>query len=292
MYFKELAILFLKIKKSSYKISTYDKVSGIVYNRLSVFFVYKINDIKSSFIKTWLSSIDDVGLKSKKHYLNVLSQIFSLALDDELIAKNPCNNINIKYIKPTINPFNSKEVKQILEKSKVYNLKFQIFLKIGFFTGMRTGEILALKIKEIDLEKRLIFINSTRSRFGENSPKTIYSIRKIPIFDVLYSDLKEFVKLNKNNVYLFETRYKKPYKDDFVFCRFYKQILKDLNLNYRRPYTMRHTFATNFLLNSKLSPLELSKILGHSSCEMVYKVYVRYLENLKDNFRRDIEIYI
>ncbi|EAH9994555.1 site-specific integrase, partial [Campylobacter jejuni] len=255
------------------------------------FFSYKISDIKPSFIKFWLSSIDDVGSKSKKHYLNILNQIFKLALDDDLLSKNPCENIKIIYFKPKINPFNSFEVNQILEKSLNYNYKFQIFLKIGFYTGMRTGEILALKIKEIDLEKRIIYINSTRSRFGEGAPKTFYSIRKIPIFNILYTDLKNFVLSNKNNTYLFETQYNKPYRDDFVFCKFYKQILKDLSLSYRRPYTMRHTFATNFLLNSNLSPLELSKILGHSSPEMVYKVYVKYIDDLKDNFKRDIQIY-
>ncbi|EHZ9973190.1 site-specific integrase, partial [Campylobacter jejuni] len=48
MYFKELAILFLDIKKGLYKISTYYKVEGIINNRLSLFFSYKISDIKPS----------------------------------------------------------------------------------------------------------------------------------------------------------------------------------------------------------------------------------------------------
>lgn len=293
MSFRYYSNLFLEISKTYYKISTFDKVSGIVKNRLNYFNEYEITHIKTSFIKTWIFGISDVGIKSKKHYLGVLSQIFDLALNDDVITRNPVKSIKLpKYIKTQIKPFLACEVLQILKESEKYNLKFQMFLKMGFYTGMRTGEILALKIKDIDLNRRIIYVNSSRSRFGESSPKTKNSVRKIPIMDVLFDDLKSFVISLKNNFYLFETQYKKPYKDDFVFTRlFWRVILNKLNLEYRRLYSMRHTFATNILLNSSLTPLELSKILGHSNCEMVYKIYASYVENLKDNFKRNIQIY-
>lgn len=293
MFFRHYSNLFLKIVESYYKASTFDKVSGIVKNRLSYFDHFEISNIKTSFIKSWIFGISDVGIKSKRHYLGVLSQIFDLALQDEVIEKNPVRNIKLpRYSRISIRPFSSSEVFQILEESQKYNLKFQMFLKVGFYTGMRTGEILALKLHDIDFNQRIINVNASRSRFGESSPKTKYSIRKVPIMDVLFDDLKLFVSSLKDNYYLLETQYKKPYKDDFVFTRlFWRVILNDLGLEYRRLYSMRHTFATNVLLNSQLTPLELSKILGHSSCEMVYKVYVSYVENLKDDFSRDIQIY-
>ncbi|MCW0185584.1 site-specific integrase [Campylobacter lari] len=225
--------------------------------------------------------------------MGILSQIFDLALDDEIILKNPTKNIKLpKHQKKRIKPFSKDEVLKIIDFSKKYNDKFQIFLKLGFFTGMRTGEILALKINDIDFKAKTININSTRSRFGESTPKTFYSIRKIPLFNVIYSDLYEYVHKYKNNTYLLETQYSDPYKDDYVFSRnYWKIILKDLNLEYRRLYSMRHTFATNALLSKSLSPIELSKILGHSNCEMVYKVYVSYINNLEKNIDFDINIY-
>ena len=54
---------------------------------------------------------------------------------------------------------------------------------------------------------------------------------------------------------------------------------------------MRHTFATNILKNGLLSPYELSKILGHSTTEMVYNRYVKFVENQKNDFKLDLDIY-
>ena len=54
---------------------------------------------------------------------------------------------------------------------------------------------------------------------------------------------------------------------------------------------MRHTYATSMLYQNFVTPVELSKLLGHSTPKMIYDVYVNYLNsNLKD-FKRDISIY-
>lgn len=291
--FKYYADLYLKLGKSEWKLSTYCKNKGIVKNRLNVFFDLDIYEIKPSVIRLWLNSIQDVSNKSKKHYLNSLSMILKLALEDEIIDKNPIIHIkSIVHKTPRIEPFTSQQVNDILRLSTRYNDRFQIFLYVGFFTGMRTGEILSLKIKDVDLENRVININSTRSRFGENTPKTIYSIRSIPILDNLYNKLKRYIEKYPGNIYLLQTQYNEPYRDTGVFTSdFWKPILDELNLPYRRLYNMRHTYATSMLYGNYVTPVELSKLLGHSTPKMIYDVYVNYLNsNLKD-FKRDISIY-
>lgn len=291
--FKKYSSLYLKLNKKDWKNSTYQKNKGIVKNRLSYFNEFDIQNIKVSDIRLWLSFINDVSNKSKKHYLSSLSMIFDIALQDELISKNPIIHLKkLQHTTPKIKPFTDEQTIEILRASKKYNIKFQLFLKIGFFTGMRTGEIISLKIKEIDLKNKIISINSTRSRFGENKPKTIYSIRNLPILNNFYEPLKDYIKNNKNNKYLFETQYHKPYRDTNVFTEnFYKPILKSLKIPYRRIYNMRHTYATQMLLKNYVTPLELSRLLGHSSPKMVYDVYVNYINsNLKD-FDRNIILY-
>lgn len=253
----------------------------------------EISDIKPSVIRVWLDGISDVCNKSKKHYLSSLSQIIKIALEDEEISKNPLIHIRkMQHITPRIEPFTNEEVLKILEASQKYNENFRIFLKVGFFTGLRTGEILALKIADIDLYNRVISVNSTRSRFGESTPKTYLSIRKVPILNTLYSPLSEFVFSHSSRKYLLQTQYGKPYKDTSVFTYdYWKPILRGLNLKYRRLYNMRHTYATNMLYQNFVSPVELAKLLGHSTPKMVYDVYVNYLNsNLKD-FDRNIKIY-
>ncbi len=295
MNFKNYCDLYLKLGKDEWKYSTYSKNEGIVKNRLSCFFDYEIEDIKPSDIRVWINSIVDVGQKSKKHYLTALSGIFNLALQDELIAKNPIIHLKkLSYTAPKIEPFTNSEVQAILRESKNYNFNFRLFIYLGFFTGMRTGEIIALKNSDIDLKNKIITINATRSRFGETTPKTKKSIRKIPILNTLNSILA--TKFNntfyRTKEYLLETQYGLPYRDTYIFQHnFWKPILKKLNIRYRRPYTMRHTYATNMLHKNLVTPVKLANLLGHSSTKMIYDVYVNYLNQNLDDFNRDISIY-
>lgn len=182
MTFNYYSKMWLELGKKSWKPSTYDKNCGIVRTRLKDFAGLEIEQIKPSFIRLWLSSVDDVSNKSKKHYISALSGIFTLALQDEVINRNPITFLrSLQHSSPSIVPFSDEEVSQILEFSKNFNKNFQAFVRLGFFTGMRTGEIIALKLSDIDLKNEIISINSTRSRFGEGLPKTQKSIRKVPI---------------------------------------------------------------------------------------------------------------
>lgn len=216
----------------------------------------------------------------------------AITLQDEVISKNPLIHLaNLHHDTPKIQPFNDNEVQAILQASKQYTKNFQIFLYLGFFTGMRTGEILALKIKDIDLDNLIININATRSRFGENEPKTLKSKRQVPILKSFENILRDFINNDKDRIYLLQTQYNRPYKDCCVFQTFWAQILADLRIKYRRPYTMRHTYATFMLANNYASPVKLASLMGHSTPKMIYSVYVNYLnQNLKD-FNRDLVLY-
>lgn len=68
-------------------------------------------------------------------------------------------------------------------------------------------------------------------------------------------------------------------------------LLKLLELEYRRPYNTRHTYATNMLYNNLVTPVQLAQLLGHASTQMVYDVYVRYIESNYQDFDRSISIY-
>lgn len=292
MSFQKYSELYLLLNEDEWKPSYLDKNKGIIELRFDYFKDKNIEDIKASDIKLWYKQIDDVGNKSKRNYLSVLKGIFDVALHDEVIQKNPMVHVKFpKYHAPRINPFSADEVKSILDGAQDFNFNFVYFLAMGFFSGMRTGEILALKRSEIDLEKRVISIRSTRSRFGENSPKTFGSKRDIPIIDSLYPYILKMYERENDN-YMMTTQYKTPYRDTHVFCvLWWKPLLKKLGIAYRRPYNMRHTFATNMLYRELCSPVELSQYLGHASIQMIYDVYVSYIQGHFTKFDKSISVY-
>ncbi len=290
MSFKHYAELFLQFKKNELKYSTYYKYENIIKNRLDSFMDKDIKDIKPSDIKLWLYNVNDVGSKSKRHYLGVLSGIFQEALFDDVIEKNPVRYVRLpKYNRPIIKPFNADEVKMIMDNAKVDNYRF--YLAIAFYTGMRSGEIIGLKKSDIDFENKIIKVSRSRSRFGETTPKTRYSIRELPIIDLLMPYLKELYNLHDNE-YLFVTQYNKPYRDTHIFqYKYWKPSLEELKIEYRRPYNTRHTYATNMLYNNLVTPVQLAQLLGHANTQMVYDVYVSYIEKQYAKFDRSISIY-
>ena len=149
----------------------------------------------------------------------------------------------------------------------------------------------ALKKNQVDLSNRVLKIRSTRDRFGERPPKTFSSSRDVPIFDFLVPVLENLLSLNDHD-YLLVTRLHQPYRDNNCYTHeFWKPALTHLNLAYRRPYTARHTFATNMLYRELISPPLLAQILGHTTTQMIYDVYVRYIEQYQHEFDLSAQLY-
>lgn len=293
MTFNHYANLFLKFKEKELKNSTFEKYKSIIELRLLPFFKeVPVTEIKTSDVKLWLLNIDDVGGKSKRIYISVMKGILDEALYDELIEKNPVDRIRPpKMSKPPINPFTPLQVQDILNVSELGTNNFKNYLNIAFFTGMRSGEIIGLKKEDIDLKNKILQVRRTRSRFGESSPKTKGSKRDIPILDSLFPLVEELYNSHDHD-YLFRTQYNQPYRDTNVFVdRYWKPSLKSLNIEYRRPYNTRHTYATNMLYRNLVTPVELAQLLGHSSTQMVFDVYVAYLDQNYKAFDRSISIY-
>ena len=242
MKFSHYASLYLDFKSHELKNSTLDKYTNIVLARINPIFQDRlIQDIKPSDVKKWLYDITDVGSKSKRHYIGVLNGIFQEAFYDEVIEKNPVKLVKLpKNYKPIIKPFTADEVKSIMELA--INANYRFYLAIAFYTGLRSGEIIALKKDDIDLENKVLHVRKSRNRFGESTPKTRSSIREVPIIELLMPYISELYVLHDNE-YLFQTQYGLPYRDTNVFlAKFWKPALSELKISYRRLYNTRHTF--------------------------------------------------
>ena len=145
---------------------------------------------------------------------------------------------------------------------------------------MRTGEIDGLKWEYVDFERREILVRETLIAGQTEYTKTDGSQREIPMFGPVYEALKEqFKATGKLSKYVFCNREGKPLEHNNVTKRVWYPLLRSLGLKKRRPYQTRHTAAT-LLLASGENPEWVARTLGHSSTEMLFKVYSRYIPNL------------
>jgi len=155
---------------------------------------------------------------------------------------------------------------------------------VRFFTGMRTGEIDGLQWKYVDFERRLILVRETVVAGEEEYTKTDGSQRDIQMSQLVYDALKAQEQGTRPlSKFVFCNRDGKPLDYKNVTNRVWKPLLRHLGLKVRRPYQCRHTAATLWLASGE-APEWIARQLGHTTTEMLFRVYSRYVPNLT---RRD-----
>ena len=184
----------------------------------------------------------------------------------------------LKVPKVDIHPFSLEEVNRIISTCRS---DFRNYFVVRFFTGMRTGEIHGLRWRNVDLDNGLILIRETLVN-GEISQgaKTYDSCRDIPMLPGVKEALQAQRKATPKNIqWVFWNREGGPIDAQNFTKRVWRPLLAYLDLDYRRPYQTRHTTAT-LMLAAGESPEWIARVLGHSSTEMLFKTYSRYVPNL------------
>lgn len=215
--------------------------------------------------------------KSINNHMTILRMILTEAAD-RYEFENPFRNIKpLKLQKVHIEPFSLTEVETILQTVRE---DYRNYYLLRFYTGMRTGEIDGLKWEFVDFERREILVRETLINGETEYTKTDGSQREIPMFGPVYEALKaQHAATGKLSKFVFCNSEAKPLDHNNVTKRVWYPLLRALNLKKRRPYQTRHTAAT-LLLASGENPEWVARTLGHSSTEMLFKVYSRYIPNL------------
>lgn len=197
---------------------------------------------------------------------------------DRFDFRTPFHNIKpLKIRKTDIKPFTLDEVKLIVNTVRT---DFRHYYTVRFFTGMRTGEVDGLKWKYVDFERRLILVRETVVCGEEEYTKNDGSQREIRMSQVVYDALKEQEKATRKiSAFVFCNNLGKPLDHKNVTNRVWYPLLRHLGIEKRRPYHCRHTAATLWLAAGE-NPEWIARQMGHSTTEMLFRVYSRFVPNL------------
>ncbi|MHB1301698.1 MAG: Arm DNA-binding domain-containing protein [Burkholderiales bacterium] len=209
--------------------------------------------------------------------VNLLRQIINEAAD-RFNFRTPFENIKQLKVKRTdVAPFTLDEVTRILSTVRP---DFRNYFTVRFFTGMRTGEIDGLKWKYVDFDRRLILVRETIVLGDEEYTKNDSSQRDIQMSQVVYDALKAQEQgTRKCGDFVFCTRAGTPLDHKNVTTRVWYPLLRHLGLEKRRPYQCRHTAATLWLAAGE-NPEWIARQMGHTTTEMLFRVYSRFVPNL------------
>jgi integrase len=172
-----------------------------------------------------------------------MRSVFTMAFKEGIIKDNVMSRVdNLRADDPAINPLSLDEAKRVIES--VHPI-YKGCITTLFFTGMRFGEMAALKWSNVDLERGTARICETLVYGVEGRPKTKKSNRDIdllpPVMDAL--EAQKGITLGKSQ-YLFLDLSGKPMTPDHIRNVVWKPALKKAGIDYRPLMQTRHTFAT------------------------------------------------
>lgn len=266
-----------------------------------------INDLKSlDYAETTISGVHVTG-----------RMIFKKAIEFKTIKIDPTQYVTLPKTAKTIEELESEEeIIKYLEKDELsvflqtakekgLDKDYPVFLMLAY-TGMRVGEMCALKWKDIDFEVGSVNITKTLDchsgkalEYKLTTPKTIASRRTISIDEVVLEELKKhkakqnIVRMKNKTTYL---------EKDFVFTkelenfgypevtktieRRMKRLLKKAKLNPGlTPHSLRHTH-TSLLAEAGVSLPEIMERLGHKDDKVTRQVYMHTTKTMKKEASR------
>ena len=215
--------------------------------------------------------------KTINSHMTILQMILDEAAE-RFGFETPYRNIKpLKQQKTHIEPFSFQEVQKIVTTVRTDYRNYYI---TRFYTGLRTGEVDGLKWENIDFKNREILVRETLINARPEYTKTDGSQREIPMFGPVYEALcNQYEATAHLSDYVFCNQHGQPLDHNNVTKRVWYPLLDYLGLKRRRPYQTRHTAATLFLASGE-NPEWVARVLGHSSTQMLFKVYSRYIPNL------------
>jgi len=278
------------------KPSTYENYYFCMKKYVLPFFKTKGNEfLTENTVVQFAKSIHSNPIISESYKRKILI-IFKTALKE--VAKGYPNFSGLmeavklpKAPNPEVQAFSVSE-QRMIEQAAFHEKDIRALgIILTFYTGIRLGELCALKWCDLDFEAGTISITKTVSRVKNpqpqgkktallvGTPKSLKSRRKIPLPKFLQNALMDYKeKCPDENFFLFSGTEDPP--DPRVYEKLFKNVLKSAGVKERKFHTTRHTFATR-ALEVGVDIKTLSEILGHSSVTITLNIYAHSLMEQK-----------
>jgi len=290
--FEAFATTWIEEGRAGWKPSTLAQYQQILKSQLvPVFGGLRVSAISESRIRQLITALHDVGLSARRINLTllVLKMILRTAVRRRYLRDDPTETIrSLREPKTEVDPLDPAEVTAFLTACPPW---WRPYFTVALWTGARPNELAALRWGEVDVGRGIVRIRAGRYRGKEGPPKTASSVRDLDLLPPVLDALKA-QKAQQAAERLKAGRGAPEAGQDYVFTgpaggllnvnalrdRTWYPTLTAAGLRRRTMYQTRHTFASNALAAGE-APSWVAAMLGHTSPEMLFSVYARYIPN-------------
>lgn len=245
--------------------------------------------LKPSEILKAIAARPDLSGKTINNYISVLREALNLAVKDGVLKHNPANEVEpAKHQKQPPDPFTREESDRIIaEMSARHPGQVANLVEFWFWSGLRTSEMFGLSWLNVDLASGTVLVAEANVRGRQKSTTKTHEARTVRLNTRALAALQ---RQRQHTQMLGGAVFRHPltgaaWNEERAFRRSYwTPALKRLGIRYRRPYNMRHTYATAMLM-AGVTPAFAAKQLGHS-VEMFLRNYSKWI----DGQQNDVEM--
>lgn len=243
--------------------------------------------IKSDIEKIQIGLAKDHNAKGVNLIMTVLRSILLEALKEGFLLKNPAIGIKKLTEMSVIEAYWTKaEIDQFLRANSTHPL-YSFFL-LALNTGLRKGELAALKWDRVDFSRNQITVSRTRDAEGLKETTKTKLKRVIPMNPLVRATLLNLFKSGQGAEFVFITKDGSPIEVHHIYRDFSKAQTKAGILNKIRFHDLRHTFASQFMMNDG-NVFDLQKLLGHTDIKMTMR-YAHYSPEHLQNAMKGFEL--
>lgn len=291
--FEEFSRTWLENNKKNWKPSTFSKYQSVLERYLiPQFGTLSVKEISSASIAVFgceLDTKDHLAAKTIRDILTILHKI----LMDHYRERESASTIRIVYPKAE-----SRELRVLTKEEQLRLMKYlsadpdiyQCCILLALSTGLRLGELCALRWDNICTDTNTLYVRYTLQRVKNpdihatsktvlqlGTPKTASSVRSIPLTPGICNLMKKFKVEDPQAFFITGTL---KYPDPRTLQRRLKRYAEELQIEEIHFHTLRHTFATR-CVEVGCDIKTLSDILGHASISMTLNRYVHPSLELK-----------
>lgn len=295
--FGEVAKEWLAFIEQERRESTYETYrQKLEAHVLPVFEKMRVDQITRGSVKDYLRSKAAEGFRKGTVALHrdVISGILGRALDHEIIQINPAvgamKGLFKNEQKPKVEPFSEAELSALLETTGAIFPEHQTLFTMAVHTGMRLGELLAVRWTDINWDAGQVLVQRSYRRGIYTQPKN-GKARPVDLSKALQNVLKDernrqrresLAKGRGGELFdlIFHSPAGHPFEQNFI-RRVYAKVLKKADLRFVKFHGIRHSFAT-ILLCAGEPPIYVSRQLGHSSIQITHDIYGHLMQTPKD----------
>ncbi len=286
-------------KPPALRISSYEKYRKLINTYiLPALGHIQLQKLTPQHVQALYRKKGDDGLSSKmiNSIHGVLHKALGNAVRWNLVSRNICDLVSPpRIVKPTIESLKMEQAHKLLEAVRGHRL--EVLLIVALTTGIRRGELLALRWSEVDLEEQRIQVRRTVdyiTRYGyvETEPKTAAGKRLIALPYFVANILKQHrlqqleAKLKVGRAWedrdLVFTDLHGGYFNPRYLGKLFDKVLAEADLPHMRFHDLRHSAAT-LLLSMGVHLKVVQEILGHSTITMTADIYSHVLPSMQED---------